>query len=418
MAKYEKAINIVQKEMRRLGYQSKEEAAISISRGYYKNSKCSPRDFKYAADGYGPAGYFKAGTATTSSKLPYDDRVTECGNDECVMETDIGTMGRRQFLISKLIPTHYGIAVPLGMKTRTHIPRSQINLMKALKETIQIALKHRMHIKFIYHDGEKSLAGDSLHLNNLSEDVLREHGALMETLPKGVHAKNVENLIRQWKSKARQTNFAIPFMIPPNLVNQLGVAAMIAVNMSPTSSNVGDTPPLVLIRGEPIDCNKMCVASFGETVYSSEDNGVHTSSVQHPRSIQCMYLYPTNTNGGHVLVPVNNPTWDRKIVRTIKHNDVLKVTPMDVVVKMNRMALTQREKQKSVKYMKELAKEEDEFTGYQGDLLLDISPELTGHDTKIVLPGDEGYPDWADRPENQKFFQQYVTTDKMSYKYT
>ena len=27
---------------------------------------------------------------------------------------------------------------------------------------------------------------------------------------------------------------------------------------------------------------------------------------------------------------------------------------------------------------KELAKEEDEFTGYQGDLLLDISPELTG----------------------------------------
>ena len=90
--------------MRRLGYQSKEEAAISVSRGYYKNSKCSPRDFKYAADGYGPAGYFKAGTATTSSKLPYDDKVTECGDNECVMETDIGTMGRRQFLISKLVP--------------------------------------------------------------------------------------------------------------------------------------------------------------------------------------------------------------------------------------------------------------------------------------------------------------------------
>ena len=93
--------------------------------------------------------------------------------------------------------------------------------------------------------------------------ILREHGAVMETLPKGAHAKNVENLIKQWKSKARQTNFAIPFMVPPNLVNQLGVAAMINVNMSPTSSNVGDTPPLVLIRGEPIDCNKMCVASFG-----------------------------------------------------------------------------------------------------------------------------------------------------------
>jgi len=41
----------------------------------------------------------------TSSKLPYDDKVTKCGDNECVMETDIGTLGRRQFLISKLIPT-------------------------------------------------------------------------------------------------------------------------------------------------------------------------------------------------------------------------------------------------------------------------------------------------------------------------
>ena len=66
MAKFEKAVQKVHKEMRRLGYQSKEEAAISVSRGYYKNSKCSARDFKYAADGYGPPKYFKEGTATTS----------------------------------------------------------------------------------------------------------------------------------------------------------------------------------------------------------------------------------------------------------------------------------------------------------------------------------------------------------------
>ena len=32
----------------------------------------------------------------------------------------------------------------------------------------------------------------------------------MKTLPKGVHAKNVENLIKQWKSKGRQINFALP----------------------------------------------------------------------------------------------------------------------------------------------------------------------------------------------------------------
>ena len=177
MAKFEKAVQKVHKEMRRLGYQSKEEATISILRGFYKNSKCSARDFKYAAEGYGPSKCFKARTATTSSKLPYDDKVTECGENECVMETDIGTVGRRQFLISKLIPTHYGIAVPLGMKTKSHNPRSRTNLLKALKESITIATKHKMKIRYIYHDGEKSLAGDSLHLNQLSDMILREHGA-------------------------------------------------------------------------------------------------------------------------------------------------------------------------------------------------------------------------------------------------
>ena len=68
MAKFEKAVQKVHKEMRRLGYQSKEEAIISILRGFYKNSICSARDFKYAAEGYGPSKYFKAGTTTTSSK--------------------------------------------------------------------------------------------------------------------------------------------------------------------------------------------------------------------------------------------------------------------------------------------------------------------------------------------------------------
>ena len=75
------------------------------------------------------------------------------------------------------------------------------------------------------------------------------------------------------------------------------------------------------------------------------------------------------------------------------------------------MALSQREKQKNIKFMKELTKEEDELTGYQNDLLLDISPELIGGDTKIVLPGEKGYTDWADRPENRKFFHNYVISD-------
>ena len=38
-------------------------------------------------------------------------------------------------------------------------------------------------------------------------------------------------------------------------------------NISPTSSNVNHTPPLVLLSGKSIDYNKFCVSSFGEVVY-------------------------------------------------------------------------------------------------------------------------------------------------------
>ena len=78
MAKYEKAIGKVHKVMRRMGYQSKEEAGISISKGYIFNAPVNSRDFQYAADGFGPPKHFKLGAATIDSKLPYEDLVTQC----------------------------------------------------------------------------------------------------------------------------------------------------------------------------------------------------------------------------------------------------------------------------------------------------------------------------------------------------
>ena len=52
------------------------------------------------------------------------------------------------------------------MKTNSHNPTSRHTLSKAVKESILVADRNSMKVKFIYHDGEKSLAGDSLGFEN------------------------------------------------------------------------------------------------------------------------------------------------------------------------------------------------------------------------------------------------------------
>ena len=385
MAKYERSIGKVHKAMRRMGYQSKEEGNISISKGYILNAPVSARDFAYASEGYGPPKHFKLGTATVDSKLPYEDLATDCKEGELVVEVDVGTFGRKQYLVSKCMPTHYGVVIPLGEKTKQHRPRSRRNLKKALDETVKVISNHGGKIKYIVHDGEKSLAGNSLNLNDLVKEMLDEYNIIMKTLPKGVHSKNVENLIKQWKSKGRQINFALPYMVPSSMLDYLAVAAIMSYNISPTSSNVNHTPPLVLMSGKSIDYNKFCVSSFGEVVYTSEDNGYLKNNIGIPRSKQCLYLFPTGTDGGHAVLPIDNPK-SGVVIRTLKQNDVMKVTPIDIVVKMNRKALSERSKriEQEDKNEQEKREEEDQLTGYTEDLLIDVDPQFSAAADSVV----------------------------------
>ena len=108
-------------------------------------------------------------------------------------------------------------------------------------------------IKHVVHDGEKSLAGNSLNLNELTKEIKEEYDIIMKPLPKGVHCKNVENLIKRWKSKGRQTNFVLPYMIPPSMLDHLAISAIINYNISPISSDVNSAPPLALTMGKCID---------------------------------------------------------------------------------------------------------------------------------------------------------------------
>ena len=82
MAKREKSVGKAHKAMRRMGRQSKEEAHASVTKGYMLNAPVNARDFAYAAEGFGPPKRFKLGAATVDGKLPYEDLVAECGEDE------------------------------------------------------------------------------------------------------------------------------------------------------------------------------------------------------------------------------------------------------------------------------------------------------------------------------------------------
>ena len=53
----------IHKVMGRMGYQSKEEAAVSISKGYIFDAHVNSRDFAYAAEGFGPPKHSELGTA-------------------------------------------------------------------------------------------------------------------------------------------------------------------------------------------------------------------------------------------------------------------------------------------------------------------------------------------------------------------
>ena len=49
------------------------------------------------------------------------------------------------------------------------------------------------------------------------------------------------------------------------------------------------------MSGKSIDYNKFCISSFGEVVYTREDNGYLKSNITIPRAKQCIYLFPTVT---------------------------------------------------------------------------------------------------------------------------
>ena len=51
-----------------------------------------------------------------------------------------------------------------------------------------------------------------------------------------------------------------------------------------TFLGANNVPPIVLMKGESVDYNKLCVSSFGEIAYATENNGYEKSSVQLPRS--------------------------------------------------------------------------------------------------------------------------------------
>ena len=66
-------------------------------------------------------------------------------------------------------------------------------MKKALDEAISVMSKRGVKTKRVTHDGEKSIAGNHLSLNELSKEVKDECDIIMKPLPKGAAQRALKN---------------------------------------------------------------------------------------------------------------------------------------------------------------------------------------------------------------------------------
>lgn len=398
MARFEKAVRAVRGIQHKLGFQSDDHASISIDRGYFKNVPINSKDFKLATVSYGPDVPMSKGKGIFSRKIEMEDMVSSLKEGECSGEADIHFIGKHAFLMTVIQPTFYGVLVYLGDKTGD---MKGDKLKEAIGHTSRIVSKYGWKLVSLIYDGEKSIGGDKLDIGRLRDEIFDAYGIRCKSLDPGVHAKHVERKCRHWKDKLRSLNFKSLFCIPPSLVPQLGIAGMTWCNMDPTTSNVNMAPPLVLMTGETIDYNKMCVATFGDYVLASEDHGVTHSSTEKERKSELLYLFPNDTSGSHKLFSLDSLEKGKGRAypsRSVKHKDVQKYVPMHVIARLNRQALKERSAIKGM--TPEQATDLDEMIGYREDLVINVAPELIARSpvttSHIDVGGEEAaQPDGA-----------------------
>lgn len=390
MAKTERAVNRVRRLQYRLGYQSDEHAHASISRGFVINIKdISTSDLRFAAAVGGPDIPMLKGKGTIDRSIEYYDRTAELQDGELLLEMDIGFLGQHAFLIGLTLPFNYALGVYLGPSTKGY--KTAGALYNAICEINRIVKTYGFAIRFIYFDSERSMDRDQqpLDLPPIQSRMKDDLNIECIQLPTGVHCKRVERKIQHWKGKVRSCNFKLTYAIPNSWIKHLGLAAIIWCNMDPTDANMNMTPPICLMKGSSIDANISCLASFGEIVMAHRDNGVKHGDTKKSRRDECIYLYPQSwKDNKHKLLALDSIEGRHTYIdRTLKMADVLPITSLSIVARIN----VQAKKEKGKLVMSSDVEEDfNMHTGYKEDLLIDTPIDLLRRDSRTI--GISGIP--------------------------
>jgi len=135
-------------------------------------------------------------------------------------------------------------------------------------------------------------------------------------------AERNNRTIQEW---IRATYHNLPFkVIPKVMLKHLAMVCTQQLNMFPAKGGVSPyLSPHMILTGRSFDYNKHCKIPFGAYVQANNQN--QPTNTNAPRTIDCIYLRPTNNKqGGHKMMDITTG-------RVITHSKVTKI-PISYVV--------------------------------------------------------------------------------------
>jgi len=130
-------------------------------------------------------------------------------------------------------------------------------------------------------------------------DVVMNYATTDEHVPESER----NNHIIQERIRAAYHN--LPFkVIPKVMIKHLAMVSTEQLNMFPAKGGVSPyLSPHMILTGRSFDYNKHCTIPFGAYVQANNQN--HPTNTNAPRTLDCIYLRPTNNKqGGHELMNI------------------------------------------------------------------------------------------------------------------
>ena len=303
--------------LRSLGYPSQEEAIRIINSGAITKIPFTVQDIKRSYEIYGPPTEYVRGkkTAKKVSRQPIDFALRDGYFKEQKMYGDIMYVKKKGFLIS--------LSEPLGILMTTFVKDTFVETLSfALHEQVNTLRSRSFDPKIVYLDDQPGFHA----LENAIPGVVVDIGGA------GDHLSKADAKIRRLKEMIRCVHAGLPWKLPNMLVKDLVKFCTRRMNLSQSSSNNVNEPPLVALQGYPVSYEKELKVAFGDYCEVYRPNVTSNDALQ-DRTVPCVALWPTgNANGSWVMF--NTLTNSR--LRTTNFTSM--VTTDQFIRKMNDLA--------------------------------------------------------------------------------